>query len=72
MDEGASLLMAFRGLQAEAAAQGEAHKNVAKELQTLVAEPFEEWARGHKVRWVCRVRWSPACSLASIGTYCRQ
>lgn len=45
--------MAFRGLQAESAAQGEAHKAIAKELQTLVGEPFEEWAHGHKVCYTC-------------------
>ncbi|EJD07412.1 uncharacterized protein FOMMEDRAFT_100626 [Fomitiporia mediterranea MF3/22] len=49
-DEGASLLMAFRGLQAESAAQGEAHRTVAKELKELVADPFSEWAVGHKDR----------------------
>lgn len=49
-DEGASLLMAFRGLQAESAAQGEAHRALAKEINTLVADPFEDWARGHRVR----------------------
>ena len=42
--------MAFRGLQAESANQGEAHKAIAKELHTLVADPFDEWAQGHKVR----------------------
>ena len=48
-DEGASLLMSFRGLQAESAAQGEVHRAIAKELESLVVEPFEDWARGHKV-----------------------
>jgi hypothetical protein len=48
-DDGASLLMAFRGLQAESAAQGAAHQAVAKELMSLVADPFEQWARGYKV-----------------------
>lgn len=47
--------MAFRGLQAESAVQGEAHKAIAKELQTLVWEPFEEWAHGHKVCYSCVV-----------------
>lgn len=42
--------MAFRGLQTESANQGEAHKAIAKELHTLVADPFDEWAQGHKVR----------------------
>ncbi|KAI0051035.1 hypothetical protein FA95DRAFT_1555078 [Auriscalpium vulgare] len=49
-DDGATLLMAFRGLQAETAAQGEAHKAIAHELHTLVADPFEQWAKGHKDR----------------------
>lgn len=49
VDDGASLLMAFRGLQAESKAQGEAHKAIAKELNTLVADPFNEWAQGYKV-----------------------
>lgn len=42
--------MAFRGLQAESAAQGQAHHTIAKELTTLVADPFDEWAQGYKVR----------------------
>ena len=45
--------MAFRGLQAESAVQGEAHRTVAKELKELVADPFAEWASGHKVRSTC-------------------
>ncbi|KAF5361761.1 hypothetical protein D9756_002513 [Leucocoprinus leucothites] len=49
-DDGASLLLAFRGLQAEAGAQGQAHRTVANELATLVADPFEEWAEGFKTR----------------------
>ncbi|KAI0058993.1 hypothetical protein BV25DRAFT_1890544 [Artomyces pyxidatus] len=49
-DDGATLLMAFRGLQAETARQGEAHKAIAHELHTLVADPFQEWARGHRER----------------------
>jgi hypothetical protein len=48
-DDGASLLMAFRGLQSESAAQSQVHKSIAHELQTLVAEPFNEWAQDHKV-----------------------
>ncbi|KAF8141613.1 hypothetical protein EV363DRAFT_1392059 [Boletus edulis] len=39
-DDGASLLTTFRGLQAESAAQG----------QTLVVEPFDNWAQGYKER----------------------
>jgi hypothetical protein len=42
--------MAFRGLQTEAARQGDAHRAIANELRTLVADPFSEWADGHKVR----------------------
>jgi hypothetical protein len=41
--------MAFRGLQAESAAQGAVHQAIAKELHTLVVDPFEHWARGYKV-----------------------
>ncbi|KAF8202488.1 hypothetical protein BJ912DRAFT_1110792 [Pholiota molesta] len=49
-DDGASLLMAFRGLQAESTAQGQAHNSIAKELSTLVADPFDDWARSYKDR----------------------
>ncbi|KAG6845506.1 hypothetical protein H0H87_008403 [Tephrocybe sp. NHM501043] len=49
-DDGASLLMAFRGLQAESVAQGQAHRTIAKELDTLVADPFEDWSRGYAER----------------------
>jgi len=49
-DDGASLLMAFRGLQQESVAQGQAHNNIAKELTTLVADPFDDWAQSYKVR----------------------
>jgi hypothetical protein len=41
--------MAFRGLQAESAAQGQAHKTIAAELDTLVADPFDQWAETYKV-----------------------
>jgi len=41
--------MAFSGLQAESATQGQAHKTIAHELRTLVAEPFDEWAQDYKV-----------------------
>ncbi|KAI6023560.1 hypothetical protein BKA83DRAFT_4261276 [Pisolithus microcarpus] len=47
-DDGASLLMTFRGLQDESIAQGKIHKEIAKDLQTIVAEPFNEWARMYK------------------------
>ncbi|KAF7965016.1 hypothetical protein HWV62_1048, partial [Athelia sp. TMB] len=49
-DDGASLLMAFRGLQAESAAQGAAHRTLANELTTLVADPFADWAKGYRER----------------------
>ncbi|KAJ7449578.1 hypothetical protein FB451DRAFT_1102501 [Mycena latifolia] len=49
-DDGASLLMAFRGLQAESTAQGQAHKTIAHELETLVADPFDQWAQTYKDR----------------------
>ncbi|KAH0836666.1 hypothetical protein J3R83DRAFT_8385 [Lanmaoa asiatica] len=49
-DDGASLLMTFRGLQAESAAQGQIHRDIAKDLQTLVVEPFNLWAQNHKER----------------------
>lgn len=48
-DDGVSLLMAFRGLQAESIAQGQAHRSISKELTTLVADPFDEWAQDYKV-----------------------
>ncbi|KAI0693202.1 hypothetical protein C8T65DRAFT_668442 [Cerioporus squamosus] len=50
VDDGASLLMAFKGMRDETAAQGALHESVAKELATGVAEPFEKWAQGHKER----------------------
>jgi hypothetical protein len=49
-DDGATLLMAFRGLQAETAQQGGAHQAIARELQQLVADPFEKWAITYHVR----------------------
>ncbi|KAJ6621349.1 hypothetical protein B0H10DRAFT_2432380 [Mycena sp. CBHHK59/15] len=49
-DDGASLLMAFRGLQAESVTQGQAHKTIANELETLVADPFDQWAQSYKDR----------------------
>ncbi|KAF9218988.1 hypothetical protein BS17DRAFT_790309 [Gyrodon lividus] len=49
-DDGASLLMTFRGLQAESVAQGHIHRDIAKDLQTLVAEPFNIWAQAYKER----------------------
>ncbi|KZT59900.1 hypothetical protein CALCODRAFT_466345 [Calocera cornea HHB12733] len=49
-DDGASLLMAFRGLQRESVLQGEVHGAVAKDLETIVLDPFAEWAQGHAAR----------------------
>lgn len=49
-DDGAALYMTFRALQSESIKQGEAHKAIAHELATLVADPFGEWATGHAVR----------------------
>lgn len=43
--------MAFRGLQGESVIQGETHKSVAKELHTLVVDPFQQWAQGYRVSW---------------------
>jgi hypothetical protein len=48
-DDGATLLMAFRGIQAETSQQGGAHKSIARELHHLVADPFEGWAKGYHV-----------------------
>lgn len=47
-DDGASLLMTFRGLQDESAAQGKVHKEIANDLQVLVVEPFNRWAQTYK------------------------
>ncbi|KAG9123785.1 hypothetical protein FRC07_013964, partial [Ceratobasidium sp. 392] len=49
-DDGAALLRAFQGIQTESAAQGDAHKNLAQELEKMVADPFENWAAGHAER----------------------
>nr|VWO94596.1 Ribonuclease 3 (EC (Ribonuclease III) (RNase III) [Ganoderma boninense] len=49
-DDGASLLMTFKGMRDESAVQGTLHESVAKELQGVVVEPFEKWATGHKER----------------------
>ena len=48
-DDGATLLMAFRGLQAETAQQGGVHQAIARELHQLVADPFEKWAKDYHV-----------------------
>lgn len=49
-DDGASLLNTFRGLQRESIAQGEAHKALAKDLEGLVVDPFNDWAHKHAGR----------------------
>ncbi|EJD48326.1 hypothetical protein AURDEDRAFT_61186 [Auricularia subglabra TFB-10046 SS5] len=49
-DDGASLLVTFRCLQSDSITQGKAHLALAKELDTVVADPFEEWAHAHKGR----------------------
>lgn len=49
-DDGAALYMTFRALQSESVKQGQAHKAVANELATSVADPFGEWASEHAVR----------------------
>ena len=69
-DDGASLLMAFRGLQEESATQGKVHKAIANELETLVADPFADWARGYRVRIMVYSPSPPSLSprTASIRT----
>ncbi|KAG8834562.1 hypothetical protein FRC17_008396 [Serendipita sp. 399] len=49
-DDGASLLMAFWGLQQETRAQGNGHKAIADDLNTLALQPFATWAKGHEER----------------------
>ncbi len=41
--------MAFRGLKEESLNQGTAHETAAKDLETKIADPFEDWATGYKV-----------------------
>ena len=48
-EDGASLLLAFRGLQEESIEQGKLHTGAAQDLQTKIADPFSEWATGYKV-----------------------
>jgi len=66
-DDGASLLMTFRGLQAEAVSQGQAHLNIAKELESLVADPFDQWAQGYKVCALFKLRY---CSSQDASFTC--
>lgn len=49
-DDGATLLMAFRGLQAESTAQGDVHRAIARDLENLVLVPFSDWANKHRER----------------------
>ncbi|CAK5273950.1 unnamed protein product [Mycena citricolor] len=49
-DDGASLLMAFRGLQSQSVAQGQTHRAIATDLDALVADPFAQWAVGYQDR----------------------
>ena len=42
--------MAFRGLQSESVAQGEAHRGIARDLETLVLDPFTDWSAKHAER----------------------
>ena len=48
-DEGASLSLALRALKEESIAQGKLHADAAADLQTKIADPFAEWAKGYKV-----------------------
>jgi hypothetical protein len=50
VDDGASLLMAFRGLQTESVVQGEVHRGIARDLEDLVLDPFIDWSAKHKDR----------------------
>ena len=59
-DDGVSLLMAFRGLQAESISQGQAHNSIAKELTALVADPFDHWAQGYKVCLLATLNYRPS------------
>lgn len=49
-EDGLSLHTAVRGLKEESVAQGQAHQAIATDLQTKVADPFETWATGYRVR----------------------
>jgi hypothetical protein len=62
-DDGATLLMAIRGIQAETAQQGDVHKAIARELQHLVADPFEGWAKGYHV---CHGDYFPVIQLTAL------
>lgn len=63
--------MAFRGLQAESAAQGAAHRTISNELTALVADPFESWAKGYRERISAQralllVSWIKAYEVAKV------
>lgn len=50
VDDGASLLAAFRQLRTSQAELAEAHAQVARQLERNVANPFESWSIGHEER----------------------
>ena len=50
VDDGASLLVAFKGLQAESVEQAKVHLAIATDLDHLILRPFTEWAAKHEER----------------------
>jgi len=48
-NDGVTLFIAFRGIQAETSKQSDVHESIAHELQHLVADHFEGWAKGYLV-----------------------
>lgn len=56
--------MTFRGLQNESASQGQVHKNIAKELETLVVDPFDSWAQSYKVCMIAAISALPCSSIS--------
>jgi len=65
-DDGATLLMTFRGLEAENIKQGEIHKALAGDLLELVANPFEQWAQEHRVRGHVIIQLGPQSTSFSL------
>jgi len=51
VDDGAFLLMAFCGLQAETTEHGQLHETVSNELRTLVIDPFRTWTEKYRVHF---------------------